>query len=94
VLEAMACGLPVVVGSLPVFRAMTADGGGVAVEDPSPESVADAIRSVVKGGAYQEMARRAHETALLYSLDCWSERIAEILAERWGRYGFRARYTT
>lgn len=91
VLEAMACGLPVVVGSLPVFRAMTADGGGVAVEDPSPESVADAIRSVVKGGAYQEMARRAHETALLYSLDCWSERIAEILAERWGRYGFRAR---
>lgn len=87
VLEAMACGVPVIATPVSVLPSLLAGGGGILVEQASPELLADAIRRCLKDeAAYREMSCRAIETAAGFSLERWRDTIAAIASKSWGAY--------
>lgn len=85
VLEALACGLPVVTTRVSVLPMLIGRGGGALLDDVEPATIADAIaRSVEDPGRYEAMSRSAVETAREFSLERWRDTIADRLARAWG----------
>lgn len=85
VLEALACGLPVVATRVSVLPRLLGNGAGVLVDESSPEAVADGVRSALADPErYRAMSRSAVETARSYSLESWRDSIGERLAGAWG----------
>lgn len=86
VLEALACGLPVVTTPVSVLPRLTG-GAGILVNDATPVAVAGAIRECLTPDKYASMSRCAVSIAMQYSLERWLELIARNLREAWGSFG-------
>lgn len=85
VVEALACGLPVVSSPIPVMPSPTGDGCGIVVVDGTPRNFADALVTCLSDETrYEAMSRRAIERAKGFSLECWRDGIGEALREAWG----------
>lgn len=86
VLEAMACGLPVVTTKVSVLPLLISGGGGVLLENTSPQAVADAVVNCLRDPEkYKTMSQKAIETASGYSRENWSETVGAWLREAWGQ---------
>jgi glycosyltransferase involved in cell wall biosynthesis len=85
VLEALACGVPVVTTRVSVLPQLVGDRCGALIDETSPKAVAEAVKDCVRDPqAYQTMSGRAKETAYQYSLERWRDTIGDILRSAWG----------
>lgn len=85
VLEALACGVPVVVPRVSVLPYLLAEGGGVLLDDVDSSHVSDAIRSLLDDpSSYDRHALAARQIAQSYTLEAWRDAIGERLASAWG----------
>jgi glycosyltransferase involved in cell wall biosynthesis len=85
VLEALACGLPVLTTRVSVLPVLLARGAGLLLDDAAPASIAAGVRRALSDGpAYTEMSARALETAREYSLERWQDEIARRARAAWG----------
>src|SRR5207248_10457556 len=77
VLEALACGLPVVTTRVSVLAELIGAGGGQLLDEATPEAVAKAVLEIMsKSDSYHAMSAQAIKTARHYSLERWSDTIA------------------
>ena len=84
VLEALACGLPVVTTKVSVLPVLIGSGCGVLLDDATPECLADAVVKICsERELYNEMSLRALETARGYSLEQWRDLIGNTLRVAW-----------
>lgn len=85
VLEALACGLPVVTTRVSVLEELIATGCGALVDHATPEAIADAVRwCVTDPQRYAELSAVARRVAASYSLERWRDTIGSTLARHWG----------
>ncbi|HEX6964841.1 MAG TPA: glycosyltransferase [Gemmatimonadaceae bacterium] len=85
VLEAIACGLPVVTTRVSVLAQLIGGGGGVLVDRADAEHVADAVRwCLADASRYSAMSTAAIHTAREYSLERWRDAIGGFLSSGWG----------
>jgi glycosyltransferase involved in cell wall biosynthesis len=85
VLEALACGLPVIATPVSVLPQLLGNGCGVLMEEATPEALARGVESIIADGArYATMSRKAVETAQQYSLEAWRDTIGGYLTAAWG----------
>ena len=85
VLEALACGLPVLTTRVSVLPVLLERGAGLLLDGATPALVADGVRRCFADeAAYRAMSARALETAREYSLERWQEVIGAHLAAAWG----------
>lgn len=87
VLEALACGLPVITTPVSVLP-MLIEGNqcGMVLRELTPWAMADAVCKIVQDRqAYCEMSLRSVETAKAYSLENWRGTIGSMLKTQWGR---------
>lgn len=90
VLEALACGLPVVTTRVSVLPSLIG-GCGLLLDEATPEAVAQAVAEALSDGArYRGMAAQAEQTARRYSLEHWRETIAGLVRPAWGELRFNA----
>ncbi|MQA28677.1 MAG: glycosyltransferase [Luteitalea sp.] len=84
VIEAMACGLPVVTSQVSVLPSLTRECG-IALGDLSVASVTAAVlQCVAEPETYSRMSGRARQTAREYSLERWRDTIGGSLRSVWG----------
>ena len=90
VLEAMACGLPVIAPPVSVLPHLLGSGAGVVIDKVEAATIA---RAVVKLTAdthrLEVMGQKARKTAEHYTLENWSKTIRERLELAWGRTAAR-----
>jgi glycosyltransferase involved in cell wall biosynthesis len=80
VLEALACGLPVVTTRVSVLPKLIGNGSGLLVEKATPEALAQAVFDCLSDAErYCSMSARALETASQYSLERWRDTIGDFL---------------
>jgi len=85
VVEALACGLPVVTTRVSVLPVLLSRGAGVLLDELTPASVAAGVRHCLsQPETYRAMSASALETAKDYSLENWRDRIGERLSAAWG----------
>lgn len=84
VLEALACGLPVVATAVSVLPSLLSGGAGKLV-NADPEQIAEAICDVTSAPEiYRGMSQKAQEIAQQYSLENWRNAIGSYLESAWG----------
>ena len=85
VLEALACGLPVVSTRVSVLGELVGAGGGTLLDDATPTEVARGIRwCLADVERYEALSSAAVRTAAQYSLERWRDTIASFLTPGWG----------
>lgn len=86
VLEALACGLPVVAASVSALPWLIGGNAcGLILEDTGPQTIAQAVLQVIsEEGGTTEMARKASQAARAYSLEKWRNAIGDRLRSAWG----------
>ena len=85
VLEALACGLPVVSSRVSVLGDLLREGGGVLLDDVTPESIAKGIAWCLETDArYCALSAGAIRIAEQYSLEVWRDTIGTYLGAGWG----------
>ncbi len=86
VLEALACGLPVVTTSVSVLPHLMRGGAGWVMPEATPAAVAQAVLAAVdKPALYVEASNAAFSTARQYTLERWQSVIREALEASWQR---------
>jgi glycosyltransferase involved in cell wall biosynthesis len=84
VLEALACGLPVVSTRVSVIPELLSGGCGVLLHDTNPEAIADAVAQCLGDEvSYRRMAAQSRETARQYSLEKWKAVLTDKLETAW-----------
>lgn len=82
VLEAMACGCPLVVSDIPAHRELLDDRTAMFVDPVEPRRLADAIAAVLGDpAAAAERARRAQRRAQRYSLEAVARQYGDVYRE-------------
>ena len=86
VLEALACGVPVIATRVSVLPYLLKDGGGVLLNEGSPQELAEAVvKLLADGNAYRQACNIASATARSYTLEAWRDAIGFHLRRAWGR---------
>jgi len=81
VLEALACGLPVVAPRVSVIPRLLGEDGGVVLDDLAPATIAAAVLGLLDRPRDPERIRR---TVAGYTLEAWRDAIGRRLEEAWG----------
>ncbi len=82
VLEALACGLPVIATNVSAIPQLIGNGCGILIDDADPEALAQAVLKCLSDGErYRAMSAKALETAEKYSLERWRDVIGDMLRE-------------
>lgn len=85
VLEALACGLPVIAARVSVIPQLLGRGGGLLLEDTGPQAVAQAVLELIADPLHMaEMGRLARQSAQGFTLEAWGEAIRTHLERAWG----------
>ncbi|MCL4237374.1 MAG: glycosyltransferase family 4 protein [Anaerolineae bacterium] len=85
VLEALACGLPVITTPVSVLPLLIDTGCGFVIPERTPSAIAEAVRSLILNPElYRSMSVQAMETARQYSLEQWGAAIGHLLSAHWG----------
>jgi len=85
VVEALACGLPVVTSRVSVLPHLLKSGAGRVLEDLTPKSIATAVDLCLSTDrTYSAMSHAAVQTARDYSLENWRDTIGVYLRGAWG----------
>jgi len=85
VLEAMACGLPVIATRVSVIPHLIGGGRGLVLESTSPEAVAQAVLTLLTDPARMaRMGQNARLASRQYTLEAWRDTIGGILESAWG----------
>lgn len=85
VVEAMACGLPIVASAVSVLPWLVGQGCGVTLSEPTSEALAGAVVELTSSP--EAMARAAASSRTLaqtYTLEAWCSEIGRCLDEGWG----------
>lgn len=85
VLEALACGLPVVTTPVSVLPQLIGTGCGIVIDQVTPVALAQAVRACLSDAErYRAMSACALKTAQQYSLERWRDEIGHVLTAAWG----------
>jgi glycosyltransferase involved in cell wall biosynthesis len=85
VLEAMACGLPVVTTAISVLPKLIGNRNGIIIDSSDASQVADAVVNLVSDRErYAKIAANTRQDSLEYTLERWRELIKERLEAHWG----------
>jgi len=85
VLEALACGLPVVTAPVSSLPMLTGHDCGIMLEGRTPEALAGAVRiCLTDPERYSLMSMNAVRTAKAYTLERWRDTIRAALEQAWG----------
>lgn len=86
VIEAMACGVPVVATGVSVLPDLIGTENGRILAGTAPDDMAHAVLDLTADpDRLEEMSRSARETGRSYTLERWRETIAVRLQESWSR---------
>jgi len=86
VLEALACGLPVITTPVSVLPQLVGMDCGILLEEAVPAAIAKAAKEILSDAErYQAMSEKARQAASEYSLERWRDNIGAVLEQRWGR---------
>lgn len=84
VLEALACGLPVITTNVSVLPDLISSGQGVILDEATPTALSASIKQICANSeVYCRASEKAIETAQNFSLERWGDVIGKRLRESW-----------
>ena len=85
-LEAMACGLPIVASPVSVIPSLLENGAGLLLGGKDAQSIASALAELLSDPEKMaDMGRLARQRAQSYTLERWRDEIGQKLLEAWGK---------